>query len=89
LIGLQIVSGFCQTAVSGSSAVRAVAELHKQPVLNGLLVFLFIFHSLYGVRTILMDIGFRREKTLFWVSTTVGTVAFAAFCVYYVAVIAG
>ncbi len=89
LVGLQIVSGFCQSAVSGGSTVRAVAELHNQPMLNGLLVFLFIFHSLYGLRTILMDAGVRRERVLFWAFTLLGVVLFAVFYAFFVAVIAG
>lgn len=89
LVGLQVVSGVFQANPSAGSAAAAVAELHNQPALNVVLVFLFIFHGLYGIRTILMDAGVRREKGLFWGSTLLGTVLFAAFCVFYFSLVAG
>ena len=89
LVGVQIVSGFCQASTTGGELVQAVAKLHDHALLVCLLVFLFIFHSLYGIRTILMDLGLRREKTLFWASTLLGTVLFAAFLVFYLTVVAG
>ncbi len=47
------------------------------------MVFLFIFHSLYGVRTILMDLGLGREKLLFWCANVLGLVIFAVFLLVY------
>ena len=88
LVGLQIASGYCQAGTS-EGVVRAVAELHDHAVLNCLTVFLFIFHSLYGLRTILMDAGVRHEKALFWGSTLLGTALFAAFCLFFFTLGAG
>ena len=60
-------------------------SLHRQPVLDVLILILFTFHSIYGLRTIVMDFGYRKEKLLFWVSNIVASIISAALiCIYYV-----
>lgn len=49
-------------------------SLHRQPVLDVLILVLFTFHSIYGLRTIVLDFGYRKEKTLFWVSNVMAAV---------------
>ena len=56
-------------------------SLHRQPVLDILLLVLFAFHSVYGIRTIIMDFGYRGEKKLFWLSNLVAAVI-SAFLIY-------
>jgi succinate dehydrogenase / fumarate reductase cytochrome b subunit len=89
LVGLQIVSGFCQGSASTGQFVQSIAKLHNHALLVCVLVLLFIFHSLYGIRTILMDLGLRHEKTLFWGVALLGIVLFAAFLVFHLSVVAG
>ena len=80
LLLLQVFTGYFQANPTVSEDVQESAfELHKQVYLNSFLVFLFIFHSLYGIRTILMDLGVRKEKLLFWAFTGLGLLLFAAF----------
>ncbi len=43
--------------------------LHTNPFIDTLLIISVVFHALYGLRTIAMDLGLRKEKLLFWVST--------------------
>ncbi len=47
--------------------------LHRQPVLDILILILFTFHSIYGLRTIAIDLGYRKEKQLFWLSNAVAS----------------
>ena len=83
LLSLQLFTGFFQASSSSSDLVVTMASLHKHAVLNCLMVFLFVFHSLYGIRTILMDLGLGREKLLFWCSNVLGLVIYAVFLVLY------
>jgi succinate dehydrogenase/fumarate reductase cytochrome b subunit len=59
-------------------------SLHRHPVLDILILVLFTFHSLYGLRTIAIDFGYRREKQLFWVANAAATVISVALVVLYV-----
>ena len=82
-LAVQLLTGFYQASVSNSEWVATMADLHRHMVVKSLLVFLVIFHALYGVRTILMDLGVNREKLLFWVCTGLGIVLFLAFLISY------
>ncbi len=88
LLAFQLFTGFFQASSSSSELVTTFAGLHKHTMLNGLLVFLVIFHALYGVRTILMDLGVRREQLLFWVCTLLGLVLFVVFLVLFLTLVA-
>lgn len=83
LLSFQLFTGFFQASTSNQAAVVVLADLHKHAVLNCLMVFLFVFHSLYGIRTILMDLGLGREKLFFWCANVLGVLIFAAFLVLY------
>jgi succinate dehydrogenase cytochrome b556 subunit len=88
LITFQLLTGFFQASSSNQELVATVADLHRHTALNCVMVFLFIFHALYGVRTILMDAGVKAERLLFWVFTVLGFTLFAAFLVTYLSLVA-
>jgi succinate dehydrogenase/fumarate reductase cytochrome b subunit len=83
LLAVQFSTGFVQVAVTQADTIKTAAALHRQVWLTCLLVFLVIFHGLYGLRTILLDLGLRRERLLFWGCTTLGGALFATFVVFY------
>jgi succinate dehydrogenase/fumarate reductase cytochrome b subunit len=58
-------------------------SLHRQPVLDVIILILFTFHSIYGLRTIVMDLGYRREKVLFWSSNLVASIISAILIYLY------
>lgn len=57
--------------------------LHTNPLIDSLLIVSVIFHALYGLRTVIIDLGVRKEKLLFWVFTSIGVVLSAALVVVY------
>lgn len=58
-------------------------SLHRHPVLDILILILFTFHSLYGLRTVAIDLGYRGEKQLFWVANVAAAVISVALMVLY------
>jgi succinate dehydrogenase/fumarate reductase cytochrome b subunit len=57
--------------------------LHQNRILDVLLLVVFIFHALYGLRLFLIDLGMmRQEKLLFWSSTIVSVLLFVFSYVY-------
>jgi succinate dehydrogenase/fumarate reductase cytochrome b subunit len=84
LLPLQMATGILQ---GGSSGLKTANLLHGDMILNTLLAFLVIFHGLYGVRTILLDLGLKWEKQLFWVFTLLGVVLFAGFLYFFYVVL--
>lgn len=60
-------------------------SLHRQPALDVLILILFTFHSIYGIRTIIIDLGYKKEKMLFWLSNCTAVII-AAFLLYMYAI---
>jgi succinate dehydrogenase cytochrome b556 subunit len=69
LIGLKILTSYFLFAKDKKP--DWALSLHRQPVLDLLILILFTFHSIYGLRTIALDFGYRKEKQLFWLSNAV------------------
>jgi succinate dehydrogenase/fumarate reductase cytochrome b subunit len=57
--------------------------IHRNPVVDILILVLFTFHSIYGLRTIVVDFGYRKEKRLFWLSNILGCLISAALIFLY------
>ena len=88
LLVFQMFTGFFQASSSNMDLVKTVADLHKHIVLNCLLVFCVVFHGAYGIRTMLMDLGVRKEKLLFWVCTLAAAAVFVIFLVFFLLLVA-
>lgn len=57
--------------------------LHTNPFIDTLLIISVVYHALYGLRTVIIDMGVRKEKLLFWVFTALGTLLSAGLLVIY------
>ena len=57
--------------------------LHTNALTDTLLIILIVFHAFYGLRTVVIDVGVRKEKLLFWVFTLLSIVASALLLFVY------
>ncbi len=69
LIGIKIFTSFF--LLTKDKKPDWALSLHRQPVLDVLVLILFTFHSLYGLRTIAIDLGYKKEKKLFLLSNVI------------------
>jgi len=57
--------------------------LHTNPLIDTVLIISVVYHALYGLRTVIIDLGVRKEKLLFWIFTVLGTLITAGLLVLY------
>jgi succinate dehydrogenase/fumarate reductase cytochrome b subunit len=82
LVGLKILSGY--SLVGKIQGISWLTDLHLNKALDLLLLFVFIFHALYGLRLFLIDFGMvKREKLLFWIFTVMAAGLFIFSYVYF------
>ena len=79
LFGIKILTSFF--LFSKETKPDWALSLHRQPVLDILILILFTFHSIYGLRTIILDFGYKKENVLFWGSNLVAAVI-SLFLIY-------
>lgn len=75
-LALKFITGFALNKQFGQGSIETFRSLHNNVIFDLPLLFLFIFHSAYGLKTILFDLGIRKEKELFWGATIVGAILF-------------
>jgi len=84
LIGIKILTGYF--LLPKDNRPDWALSLHRHPVIDILILILFTFHSIYGIRTIIIDFGYRREKQLFWISNITATVISAVLIYFFIRV---
>jgi succinate dehydrogenase cytochrome b556 subunit len=84
LIGIKILTGYF--LLPKDNRPDWALSLHRNPVIDILILILFTFHSIYGIRTIIIDFGYRREKQLFWISNITAAVISAALIYFFIRV---
>lgn len=57
--------------------------LHTNPFIDSILIVSIVFHAFYGLRTVIIDLGVRKEKLLFWVFTLLSGLSSAALLFVY------
>ena len=82
LVGLKILSGY--SLVGKIVGIPWLSGLHQNRIFDLLLLFVFIFHALYGLRLFLIDLGMvKKEKLLFWVCTIISAGLFTFSYIYF------
>ncbi|MGA2525167.1 MAG: hypothetical protein ABSF79_00920 [Smithellaceae bacterium] len=84
LIGIKILTGYF--LLPKDNRPDWALSLHRHPVIDVLILILFTFHSIYGIRTIIIDFGYRREKQLLWISNIAAAVVSAVLIYFFVRV---
>ena len=80
LIGFKIYSGFGVVGKFGQDVAPYWTKLHNNTAADFVIILLFIYHSLYGLRTCLVDWGVKKEKELFWGLSAFGLALYAFVC---------
>jgi len=80
LFGFKIYTGFGAAGTLGEDVVPYWTKLHDNLAVDLVAILLFIYHSLYGLRTCLVDLGFKKEKEMFWGFSAVGVVVYLFIC---------
>jgi succinate dehydrogenase/fumarate reductase cytochrome b subunit len=57
--------------------------LHTNPFIDTFLIVSIVFHAFYGLRTVIIDLGVRKEKQLFWIFTLLSVAVSAALLLVY------
>ena len=84
LIGIKILTGYF--LLPKDNRPDWALSLHRHPVIDILILILFTFHSIYGIRTIIIDFGYRKEKQLLWISNIVAAVVSDVLIYFFVRV---
>jgi succinate dehydrogenase cytochrome b556 subunit len=81
LLGLKFVTSFFLMTKAQKPDWALV--LHTNPLSDTLLIVLIVFHAFYGLRTVIIDLGVRKEKLLFWIFTLLSLATSAFLLVIY------
>ncbi len=57
--------------------------LHTNPFVDSLLIITIVFHAFYGLRTIIIDLGLKKEKLLFWIITLLSVALSVSLLIIY------
>ncbi|MFQ6126735.1 MAG: hypothetical protein ACE5R6_19325 [Candidatus Heimdallarchaeota archaeon] len=80
---IKLITGYVLVRKLSIISVTSAYAWHLNPILDGMLVVGASFHVFYGIRTILLDLGMKREKELFWFVTLLSFI-FSTLLLYFV-----
>jgi len=57
--------------------------LHTNPLSDTIIIVAGVFHAFYGLRTVISDMGVKKEKLLFWIFTLLASISTALLLALY------
>ncbi|MCA1553649.1 MAG: hypothetical protein LC737_04650 [Chloroflexi bacterium] len=82
LVPIKIYSGYGTVGKLPWFAVGDSAALHVNAAIDVSLLFFLLVHMLYGLRVILIDVGWIREDSYFWRTSALAATIFLIACYY-------
>ena len=82
LIGIKILTGYF--LLPKDNRPDWALSLHRHPVIDVLILILFTFHSIYGIRTVIIDLGYCKEKQLLWILNIAAAIVSAILMYFFV-----
>jgi len=83
LLGLKMLTGFFM--MTKEAKPDWALALHVNTLSDILLIVLLIFHASYGLRTMVYELGVKREKALFWVFSVLAAAMSTSLVALYLA----
>ena len=80
---IKLFTGYAFTLKISFISFPTALKWHTSPILDSMLIIGASFHVFYGLRTILIDLGAKRETFLFWLGTSLSFL-FSLTVIYFI-----
>jgi succinate dehydrogenase/fumarate reductase cytochrome b subunit len=83
LMAVKMATGLATAGRMGPQIQNSVGLWHQAKVLDIPILFFFLYHAFYGLRTMWLDLGLGHEKAVFWSATVAAAGLFLCIGFFY------